>query len=101
MALPAGDKSVRRMFDINCAAPIWLLIRTECGCAIERRCYDCEHFSSAETVVAVLKSVADFDQSVVHRSDNIRHLCRMEIPGGGQIVIKGEYAFIGHQHGPD
>lgn len=25
----------------------------------------------------------------------------MEIPGGGQIVIQGRYAFVGHQHGPD
>ena len=33
-------------------------------------------------------------------SSNIRHLCRMEIPGGGQIVIDGKYAYIGHQHRP-
>jgi hypothetical protein len=41
------------------------------------------------------------DGRSVHRSDNIRHLCRMEVPGGGQIVIQGNYAFVGHQHGPD
>ncbi|HEX2227240.1 MAG TPA: RNA polymerase subunit sigma-70 [Candidatus Binatia bacterium] len=35
-----------------------------------------------------------------HASSNIRHLCRMEIPGGGQIVIDGKYAYIGHQHRP-
>jgi hypothetical protein len=34
-------------------------------------------------------------------SDNVRHLCRMELPGGGQIVIQGQYAFVGHQHGPE
>jgi hypothetical protein len=34
-------------------------------------------------------------------SDNVRHLSRMEIPGGGQIVIHGRYAYVGHQHGPD
>src|SRR5687767_13064154 len=34
-------------------------------------------------------------------SSNIRHLCRMEIPGGGQIVIDRHYAYIGHQHRPD
>ena len=34
-------------------------------------------------------------------SANVRHLCRMEIPGGGQIVIQGHYAFVGHQHRPD
>jgi hypothetical protein len=25
----------------------------------------------------------------------------MELPGGGQIVIQGKYAFVGHQHRPD
>src|SRR3954470_14198255 len=37
----------------------------------------------------------------IFHSDNVRHLCRMEVPGGGQIVIQGRYAFVGHQHGPD
>lgn len=37
----------------------------------------------------------------IYTSDNIRHLCRTELPGGGQIVLKGGYAFVGHQHGPD
>ena len=37
----------------------------------------------------------------VYSSDNVRHLSRMEVPGGGQIVIQGQYAFVGHQHGPD
>ncbi|MEA3025463.1 MAG: hypothetical protein QOF91_748 [Alphaproteobacteria bacterium] len=34
-------------------------------------------------------------------SDSVRHICRLEIPGGGQIVIQDTTAFIGHQHGPD
>ncbi len=34
-------------------------------------------------------------------SGNVRHLSRMEIGGGGQIVIQGKYAFIGYQKGPD
>jgi hypothetical protein len=25
----------------------------------------------------------------------------MDIPGGGQIVIQGRYAYVGHQHGPE
>jgi hypothetical protein len=25
----------------------------------------------------------------------------MEIPGGGQIVVQGRFAYVGHQHGPD
>jgi hypothetical protein len=36
-----------------------------------------------------------------YSSANIRHLCRMEVPGGGQIVTQGKYAYVGHQHGPD
>jgi len=34
-------------------------------------------------------------------SDNVRHLSRTELPGGGQIVIQGRYAYVGHQHRPD
>ncbi len=37
----------------------------------------------------------------VYMSDNVRHLCRTELHGGGQIVIQGKYAYVGHQHGPD
>jgi hypothetical protein len=33
-------------------------------------------------------------------SSNIRHLCRMELEGGGQIVIDGNHAYVGHQHRP-
>ena len=39
--------------------------------------------------------------SPIFASDNVRHLCRREISGGGQIVIQGNYAYIGHQHGPE
>jgi hypothetical protein len=39
--------------------------------------------------------------SPIYASDNVRHLCRQEISGGGQIVIQGRYAYIGHQHGPE
>ena len=34
-------------------------------------------------------------------SANIRHLSRMELPGGGQIVIQGTTAYVGHQVGPE
>lgn len=44
---------------------------------------------------------AESDSGAATRgSSSIRHLCRMEIAGGGQIVIDGNYAYIGHQHGP-
>ena len=39
--------------------------------------------------------------AAVFTSANIRHLSRSELPGGGQIVIQGRYAFVGHQHRPD
>ena len=41
------------------------------------------------------------DNAQTYASANIRHLCRMELPGGGQIVIQGHLAYVGHQHGPD
>ncbi len=34
-------------------------------------------------------------------SSNVRHLSRTELPGGGQIVIQGSTAFVGHQYGPE
>jgi hypothetical protein len=37
----------------------------------------------------------------VFASESVRHLSRMELPGGGQIVSQGKYAFVGHQHRPD
>jgi hypothetical protein len=36
-----------------------------------------------------------------HASSNIRHISRMELPGGGQITIQGNFAFVGHQNGPE
>lgn len=29
-------------------------------------------------------------------SPNVRHLCRLETQGGGQVVMQGRYAVIGH-----
>ena len=44
---------------------------------------------------------AESDSGTAPRaSSNIRHLSRMEIAGGGQIVIDGNYAYVGHQHRP-
>jgi hypothetical protein len=45
---------------------------------------------------------ADADAGAAPRgSSNVRHLSRMELPGGGQIVIQGTTAFVGHQVGPE
>ena len=42
---------------------------------------------------------AESDNGTAPRgSANIRHLCRMELEGGGQIVLDGKYAYVGHQH---
>jgi hypothetical protein len=31
---------------------------------------------------------------------NVRRLARLEIPGGGQVVVQGTYAFVGHMKPP-
>jgi hypothetical protein len=41
------------------------------------------------------------ESAQTYASANVHHLCRMELPGGGQIVIQGRLAYVGHQHGPD
>ena len=49
----------------------------------------------------VLHAAPEKTSTKTYASDNIRHLSRTEIPGGGQIVIDRHYAYIGHQHRPD
>jgi hypothetical protein len=51
--------------------------------------------------VAVSSAARRSAGAAIYASDNVRHLSRTEIPGGGQIVIQGRYAYVGHQHGPD
>jgi hypothetical protein len=34
-------------------------------------------------------------------SENVRHLGHIDVPGGGQVVVQGNYAFIGHMASPD
>jgi len=34
-------------------------------------------------------------------SDNFRQLGRLDIPGGGQVVVRDGYAFVGHMSPPD
>ena len=48
----------------------------------------------------VLPGIESVSGTAPRGSSNIRHLCRMELAGGGQIVIDGNYAYIGHQHRP-
>ena len=31
---------------------------------------------------------------------NVRHLARLEIPGGGQVTVSGNYAYVGHMKPP-
>ncbi|MSP40962.1 MAG: RNA polymerase subunit sigma-70 [Deltaproteobacteria bacterium] len=49
----------------------------------------------------VLATAESASGTAPRASANIRHLCRMEIAGGGQIVIDGNYAYVGHQHRPN
>src|SRR5262245_4815418 len=48
----------------------------------------------------VLPTVEGGSGPVPRASSNIRHLSRMELDGGGQIVLDGKFAYIGHQHRP-
>lgn len=34
-------------------------------------------------------------------SSNVRHLGRLNIPGGGQVVVQGNYAYVGHMKPPN
>ena len=44
-------------------------------------------------------ATAESDSGTAPRgSANIRHLSRMELEGGGQIVLDKNYAYVGHQH---
>src|SRR5260370_2919987 len=31
----------------------------------------------------------------------LRHLARLNIPGGGQVVAEGDWAYVGHMHPPE
>ncbi len=31
----------------------------------------------------------------------LKHLAKLDIPGGGQVVAEGDYAFIGHMGPPN
>ena len=52
-------------------------------------------------MVAVASAARMSTGASTFASDNVRHLSRTELPGGGQIVIQGRYAYVGHQHRPD
>jgi hypothetical protein len=36
-----------------------------------------------------------------YHSDNITPVSRMDIPGGGQVTIDGNYAYVGYMYGPE
>ena len=33
-------------------------------------------------------------------SDNLRRVADLDLPGGGQILVEGNYAYIGHMKPP-
>lgn len=41
------------------------------------------------------------DQQGPMGSPNVKHLCRMELGGAGQITIDGNYAYLGYMYGPE
>jgi hypothetical protein len=41
------------------------------------------------------------DQQGPMGSSNVKHLCRMELGGAGQITIDGNYAYLGYMYGPE
>ena len=36
-----------------------------------------------------------------YESDNITPLSRLDLPGGGQVTIEGNYAYVGYMYGPE
>jgi hypothetical protein len=41
------------------------------------------------------------DESGPMGSANVKHLCRMELGGAGQVTIDGNYAYLGYMYGPE
>jgi hypothetical protein len=60
----------------------------------------CQHLEKM-TLLQNSMDVHGQSSGPIHCSSNVRHLGRMELPGGGQIVIQGGFAYVGHQHGPE
>lgn len=47
-------------------------------------------------------SAAEADVGTAPRaSANVRHLCRLELAGAGQVTVAGRYAYIGYQKAPE
>ena len=38
---------------------------------------------------------------ITYQSNNITPISRLDIPGGGQVTIDGNYAYIGYMYGPE
>jgi hypothetical protein len=57
-------------------------------------------FDGRYNMTEVLPAAESDSGTAPRASSNIRHLCRTELEGGGQIVIDGNYAYVGHQHRP-
>ena len=41
------------------------------------------------------------DSGTTYHSDNITPLSRLDLPGGGQVTIDGNYAYVGYMYGPE
>lgn len=38
---------------------------------------------------------------VTYSTPNVKHLCRLELGGAGQVYIDGNYAYLGYMYGPE
>jgi len=37
---------------------------------------------------------------IIYASPNVKHLCRLDLDGAGQVYIEGNYAYLGYMYGP-
>ncbi|MDC0033098.1 RNA polymerase subunit sigma-70 [Alphaproteobacteria bacterium] len=38
---------------------------------------------------------------VTYSSGNVKHLCRLDLNGAGQVTVEGNYAYLGYMYGPE
>ena len=40
-------------------------------------------------------------ETTTYCSPNVKHLCRMDLGGAGQVTVEGNYAYLGYMYGPE
>jgi hypothetical protein len=64
-----------------------------------RRSGEC--MTAAQWAAAMLASHDNDIMGDAAMATLLRHLARLDIPGGGQVVAEGGHAFVGHMHPPE